>query len=100
DVSRTRAWSSASNDRLTADVRFCPKQTWTTALHMSAFGVKADMTFSGSLLSRSLLGVNRTWAGAVHMSAFDPKRTWTSHRTCPLLNVNVRVRMGMTSTAF
>src|SRR5215831_1484467 len=42
---------------------------------MSAFGGKADMTFCGCLLLRSLLGVKRTWARAVHMSAFDPKRT-------------------------
>src|SRR5262245_13329034 len=42
---------------------------------MSAFGGKADMSFAGSPLSRSLLGVKRTWAGAVRMSAFDPKRT-------------------------
>src|SRR5262245_6208527 len=42
---------------------------------MSAFGGKADMTFVGSPLSRSLLGVKRTWVGALHMSAFDPKRT-------------------------
>src|SRR5262245_27033128 len=44
---------------------------------MSAFGGKADMTFAGSPLSRSLLGVKRTWAGAVRMSAFDPKRHHT-----------------------
>src|SRR5262249_19190112 len=49
-----------------------PKQTSASALHMSAFGVKADMTFARSLLSRSLLGVKRTWASAPHMSAFDP----------------------------
>src|SRR5262245_25250739 len=52
-----------------------PKQTWPRALHMSAFGGKADMTFCGSPLSRSLLGVKRTWLVAAHMSAFDPKRT-------------------------
>jgi hypothetical protein len=34
-----------------------PKQTWTAAPHMSAFGGKADMTFCGG------------------MSAFDPKQT-------------------------
>src|SRR5262245_36619333 len=33
------------------------------------------MTFAGSPLSRSLLGVKRTWGSAPHMSAFDPKRT-------------------------
>jgi hypothetical protein len=53
-----------------------PKRTWTVALHMSAFGGKADMTFFGISLSRSLLGVKRTWLIAAHMSAFDPKRTW------------------------
>jgi len=42
---------------------------------MSAFGGKADMTFAGSPLSRSLLGVKRTSLFALHMSAFDPKRT-------------------------
>src|SRR5262245_50729163 len=51
-----------------------PKQTWASALHMSAFGGKADMSFAGSPLSRSLLGVKRTWPTALHMSAFDPKR--------------------------
>jgi hypothetical protein len=40
-----------------------------------AFGGKADMTFCGISLSRSLLGVTRTWLVAAHMSAFDPKRT-------------------------
>src|SRR5215471_14285460 len=49
---------------------------------MSAFGGKADMTFAGSPLSRSLLGVKRTWAGALQMSAFDPKRT--SARSFPV----------------
>ena len=34
------------------------KRTWGSALHMSAFGGKADMTFC-----------------SLHMSAFDPKRT-------------------------
>src|SRR5262249_4497320 len=60
-----------------------PKQTWAIALHMSAFGGKADMTFCGCLLFRSLLGVKRTWAGAVHMSAFYPKRTWAGHQHKP-----------------
>jgi hypothetical protein len=52
-----------------------PKQTSASALHMSAFGGKADMTFCGILLSRSLLGVKRTWLFASRMSAFEPKRT-------------------------
>ena len=42
---------------------------------MSAFRGKADMTFCGDPLSRSLLRVKRTWAVALQMSAFDPKRT-------------------------
>ena len=33
-----------------------PEQTSLVALHMSAFGGKADMTGCGCLLSRSLLG--------------------------------------------
>jgi hypothetical protein len=37
-----------------------PKQTSASALHMSAFGGKADMTVCGKSLSRSLLGVKRT----------------------------------------
>jgi len=52
-----------------------PKQTWALALHMSAFGGKADMTVCGNPLSRSLLGVKRTCLFALHMSTFDPKRT-------------------------
>src|SRR5215467_11087504 len=52
-----------------------PKQTWARALHMSAFGGKADMTFCGSPLSRSLLGVKQTSLFATHMSAFDLQRT-------------------------
>jgi len=55
-----------------------PKRTWPSAVHMSAFGCKADMTVWGCLLLWSLLGVKRTWASAPHMSAFDPKRTWRS----------------------
>src|SRR5262245_26716326 len=54
---------------------FGPKQTSATALHMSAFGGKADMTVCGSPLSWSLLGVKQTLRFAAHMSAFDPKRT-------------------------
>jgi len=43
---------------------------------MSAFGGKADITFCGNTLSRSLLGVKRTWRVAAHVSASDPKRTF------------------------
>jgi hypothetical protein len=49
-----------------------PKRTSVVALHMSAFGGKADTTLCGNPLSRSLLGVKRTWAVALHMSANDP----------------------------
>src|SRR5262245_60628389 len=52
-----------------------PKQTWARALHMSAFGAKADLTLSGCPLFRSLLGVKQTSLVAAHMSACDPKRT-------------------------
>ena len=39
---------------------FSFKQTWMNALHMSAFGGKADMTTRACLFLRSLLGVKRT----------------------------------------
>jgi hypothetical protein len=52
-----------------------PKQTFLFAPHVSAFGVKADMTITACLLLRSLLGVKQTSLVAAHMSAFDPKRT-------------------------
>ena len=55
-----------------------PKQTSLAALHMSAFGGKADIAITTCLLSRSLLGVKRTWLVAAHMSAYDPKRTFNS----------------------
>src|SRR4029453_6160836 len=42
-------------------------------------GEKADMTFCGSPLSRSLLGMKRTSLIAAHMSASDPKRTRCLH---------------------
>src|SRR5262249_4163580 len=58
---------------------FGPKQTWVSALHMSASGGKADMTVCGCLLSRSLLGVKRTCFVALHESASDPKRTLSVH---------------------
>src|SRR5262249_9301690 len=54
---------------------FGPKLTCVSALHMSAFGGKADMTVCRCPLSRSLSGVKRTSLFAPHMSAFDPKRT-------------------------
>jgi hypothetical protein len=52
------------------DVRFWPKATCTAALHMSAFGAKADMMKRKYLLLQSQLGVKRTWLVAVRMSAF------------------------------
>src|SRR5262245_33754976 len=54
---------------------FGPKQTSALALHMSAFGGKADMTVCGRPLSRSLTGAKRTSVFAAHMSAYDPKQT-------------------------
>jgi len=39
-----------------------------------------SLTFCGSPLLRSLLGVKRTCPFALHMSAFDPKQTWRLHR--------------------
>ena len=51
------------------------KQTWLRALHMSAFGGKADMTLCGNPLLRSLLGVKQTSLFAAQMAAYDPKRT-------------------------
>jgi hypothetical protein len=53
-----------------------PWPTFRFALHLSAFGGKADMTVRRSPLS--LLGVKRTCRFALHMSAFDPKRTCPS----------------------
>jgi len=52
-----------------------PKQTSASAVHMSAFGGKADMTVCGNPLLRSLLGAKRTCLIALHMSAYDPKQT-------------------------
>ena len=40
---------------------------------MSAFKGKADMTFCGNPLLRSLLGAKRTWLFALHMSAIGGK---------------------------
>src|SRR5262249_46239707 len=52
--------SRRRSDRITAffvaphESAVGPKRTWPTALHMSAFGGKADITVCGSPLSRSL----------------------------------------------
>src|SRR5262245_66015703 len=51
-----------------------PKRTSRAAPHMSAFGGKADMTYCGNSLSRSLSGAKRIWPFSAHMSAYDPKR--------------------------
>jgi hypothetical protein len=51
----------------------------------AAFGGKADMTFCGCLLLRSLLGVERTCLFALQMSAFDPKRTFPVSAEKPLI---------------
>jgi hypothetical protein len=50
-----------------------------------AFEGKADMTFCGSPLLPSLLGVKRTWPIALHMSAFDPKRTFRGNKASLLV---------------
>src|ERR1700741_5501994 len=55
---------------------------------MSAFGGKADMTFWGISLSRSLLGVKRTCPFALRMSANDPQRT-----SCP--DAKARICLGL-----
>src|SRR5262249_46255605 len=78
------ARASQRGDRMIAQMSAIgPKRTSTTAPHMSAFGGKADMTFCGCLLSRSLSGVKRTSLFAAHMSAYDPKRTSVGLRPTP-----------------
>jgi len=52
-----------------------PKRKWVGASHRSASGSKADLTFSGGPLSRSLFGAKQTFVYAVRISATDPKRT-------------------------
>jgi hypothetical protein len=66
-----------------------PKRTSVVALHMSAFGGKADMAYRGISLSRSLLGVKRTCRFALHMSANDPKRTFLAPSSEPDLAVTM-----------
>jgi hypothetical protein len=53
-----------------------PKRTSPSAMHMSAFGGKADIILCRNPLSLSLLSVKRIWLVAPHMSTFDPKRTF------------------------
>ena len=61
---------------MSAHVRYWHKADMSlSALHMSAFGGKADMAVCENPLLRSLLGVKRTCRFALQMSAFDPKRT-------------------------
>jgi len=52
-----------------------PKQTSLVALHMSAFGGKADMTLGHMSAFAVAIGCKRTCPFALHMSANDPKRT-------------------------
>jgi hypothetical protein len=73
-----RLWGKGAM-ALAAMSAYGPKQTRPCAPHVSAFEGKADMTFCGGPLLRSLLGVKRTWLVAAHMSAFDPKRTSAVH---------------------
>ena len=53
-----------------------PKQTWASALHMSAFGGKADMTICDMSAFAVAIGGKADIACCAHMSAFDPKRTF------------------------
>src|SRR5262245_32247983 len=62
---------------------------------MSAFGSKADMTFGGNPLSRSLLGVKRTWLFAPHMSALDPKRTQMTPSGLPVFIDNITSHLAL-----
>src|SRR5262245_62075946 len=69
-------WARGPVDRM----RWCmsafgPKRTCLVALHMSAFGGKADMTFRGSPLLRS----EQSGHAVLHcICLLDPKRTSTS----------------------
>jgi hypothetical protein len=47
---------------------------------MSAFGLKADMTFAGIAVA---IGAKATLLFAAQMSAFDPKRTSLACRLTP-----------------
>ena len=53
------------------------KRTWSSALHMSAFGGKADI-----ILGKS---------GHQEMSAYDPKRTLAVHRAMVLMLVSAPI---------
>jgi hypothetical protein len=72
-----------------------PKRTSIVAPHTSAFGGKADTTFRGSPLLRSLLGVKRTSLFAAQMSAFDPKRTLSSYAefSCLMFSNSILLKM-------
>ena len=61
--------------------------TFASALHMSAFGGKADMGLCGISLSRSLSGVKGTCHFAPQMSAYDPKRTYLCAKPVGSLSV-------------
>ena len=71
-----------------------PKQTLLIALHMSAFGGKADMTFCENPLLWSRLGLKRTCRFALQMSAPDPKRTSVAHSQCNFEPVRWLSRLG------
>ena len=70
-----------------------------SALHMSAFRGKADMTIGTCPLSRSVSGVKQTCVFALHMSANDPKRTsadaadvlWTVTECCAETTGSIRL---------
>jgi hypothetical protein len=55
---------------------FGPKPTSLVALHMSAFGGKADMDICGMSAFAVAIGNKADIAVALHMSASDPKRTF------------------------
>jgi hypothetical protein len=52
-----------------------PKQTSLVALHMSAFGGKADMAIATMSAFAVAIGGKADMAIAVQNSAYDPKRT-------------------------
>jgi len=66
NVPKHSYWARRRRDRIAMlfaavhESAFGPKRTLPCASHMSAIGGKADMTFAGSSLLRSLLGVKRT----------------------------------------
>jgi hypothetical protein len=57
-----------------------PKQTWAIAMHMSAFGGKADITFCGMSAFAVAIGGEAEVELRCEMSVVDPKRTWVFPR--------------------